>query len=159
MFEIKKQLMWSKLKVGLVITLTLLIFFITVFFAGAIEKFFSKKVELKAHIQDVKGLRKGAPVWISGIEVGSVKSMSLHPAYGTIVTLSVKRSALGFLRKNAEASILTMGLLGDKYIELSSGSPDAETIKPGDVIKGRAQIDFKDVMETSAASIEKWLPS
>lgn len=155
MFDIKKQLMWSKLKVGLVITLTLVIFFVTVFFAGAIEKLFSKKVELQAHIQDVKGLRKGAPVWISGIEVGSVKSMNLHPEHGTIVTLSIDRNALGFLRKDSEASILTMGLLGDKYIELSNGSPDAEPVKPGEVIRGRAQIDLKDVMETGAASIEK----
>jgi len=155
MFDIKKQLLWSKLKVGLVITLALSILFLTVFFAGSIERILSSKAELRAHIQNVKGLRKGAPVWISGIEVGSVKDINLHPEYGTIVTLSLNKNFLKFLRKDAEASILTKGLLGDKYIELSNGSPGAELIKPNDIIKGVAQIELQDVVETSAASIEK----
>ncbi len=136
MFDIKKQLLWSKLKVGLVITLALSILFLTVFFAGSIERILSSKAELRAHIQNVKGLRKGAPVWISGIEVGSVKDINLHPEYGTIVTLSLNKNFLKFLRKDAEASILTKGLLGDKYIELSNGSPGAGPIKPNDIIKG-----------------------
>lgn len=155
MFDIKKQFLWSKLKVGLVVTLALGTLFITVFFAGSIENILSPKVELKAQIQNVKGLRKGAPVWVSGIEVGSVKNIGLHPEYGTIVTLSVNKKALEFLRKDSEASILTMGLLGDKYIELSGGSPKAEQIKPGDMINGIAVIELKDVVEISASSIKK----
>jgi phospholipid/cholesterol/gamma-HCH transport system substrate-binding protein len=155
MFDIKKQLLWSKLKAGIVITLALLILFLTVFFAGGIGKIISPKVEIKAQIQNVKGLRKGAPVWISGIEVGSVKDMNLHPEYGTIVTLSIDKNALKYLSKDAEASILTMGLLGDKYVELSNGSPEAGPLKPGNMIRGTAQIELQDVVETSAASIEK----
>jgi phospholipid/cholesterol/gamma-HCH transport system substrate-binding protein len=155
MFDIKKQFLWSKLKVGLVVTLALCTLFITVFFAGSIENILSPKVELKAQIQNVKGLRKGAPVWVSGIEVGSVKSISLHAEHGTVVTFAVNKKTLDFLRKDSEASILTMGLLGDKYVELSSGSPDAELIKSGDMIKGMAVVELKDVAEISASSIKK----
>ncbi|MEW6002204.1 MAG: MlaD family protein [Nitrospirota bacterium] len=155
MFEIKKQLMWSKLRVGLVITIALLIIFLTIFFAGNIAEILSPKSELKVQIQDVGGLRRGAPVWVSGIEVGSVKSITLNPVCGTVVTLSVDRKALEFLRKDSEATIMTMGLLGDKYVELSNGTPQAEPIKPGDMIKGINQIELQDVMETSAASIKK----
>ncbi len=155
MFDIQKQLFWSKLKVGLVVTLSLLILFITIFFAGSIERIFSPKAELKAQIQNVKGLRQGAPVWVSGIEVGSVKSIDLHPEYGTVVSMSVNKHALEFLKQDSEASVLTMGLLGDKYIELNGGSPAAAPIKPGDMIKGTAQIEMKDIMERSAVSIQK----
>jgi phospholipid/cholesterol/gamma-HCH transport system substrate-binding protein len=155
MFDIKKQLQWSKLKVGLVITVALCTLFVTVFFAGGIENLLSPKVELKAQLQNAKGLRKGAPVWLSGIEVGSVKSISLNPEYGTIITLSVDKKDLKFLGKDSEASVLTMGLLGDKYVELSSGSPGAEPIKPGDMIKGAAMIDLKDAVEISVSSIKK----
>ncbi len=155
MFDIKKQFLWSKLKVGVVITLALCTLFITIFFAGSIEKILSPKVQLKAQIQNVKGLREGAPVWVSGIEVGSVKSINLHPEYGTIVTLSINKKALGYLRKDSEASVMTMGLLGDKYVELSGGSAKAEPLKPGNMIKGTAVIELKDVMEASASSIAK----
>jgi len=155
MFDIKKQLQWSKLKVGLVITVALCTLFVTVFFAGGIENLLSPKVELRAQLQNAKGLRKGAPVWLSGIEVGSVKRISLNPEYGTIITLSVDKKDLKFLRKDSEASVLTMGLLGDKYVELSSGSPGAEPIKPGDMIKGAAMVDLKDAVEISVSSIKK----
>lgn len=155
MFDIKKQFQWSKLKVGVVITLALCTLFIAIFFAGGIEKILSPKVKLKAQVQNVKGLREGAPVWVSGVEVGSVESIKLHPEYGTIVTLSINKKTLGYLRKDSEASVMTMGLLGDKYVELSGGTAEAEPLKPGDMIKGTTVIELKDVMEASASSITK----
>ena len=126
MADVKKQLQWSKLKVGSVITLALLILLVTVFFAGNIEELFLKKVELKTHFKDVKGLRRGAPVWVFGTEVGSVREIDLDPNYGTIVTMKMNKSALPFIKEDSTAGILTMGLLGDKYIEIGTGSPEAE---------------------------------
>lgn len=155
MFDMKKQLMWSKLKVGLVITFALVTLFLTVFFAGGIESILSPKAELTAQIRDVKGLRKGAPVWLSGIEIGSVKKIHLHPEQGTMITLAVKKSALEHIKKDAQASVLTMGLLGDKYVELTAGSPGSEPLKPGDMIKGGTQIELKEVMEIGTVSIKK----
>ncbi|HXX53833.1 MAG TPA: MlaD family protein [Thermodesulfovibrionales bacterium] len=155
MFEMKKQLMWSKLRVGLVATLAFVVLLFTVFLSGSLEDIFSPKVMLRAQIEDVRGLRKGAPVWISGIEVGSVKQIRLSGEYGTIVTLSVNKSTLKYIKKDSHASVLTMGLLGDKYVELSAGSSKAEPIQPGDMIRGASQIDLKNVMEIGTASIQK----
>ncbi len=133
MADTKKQLRWSRLKVGSVITLALLILLVTVFFAGNLEEFFSKKIDLKTHFGDVKGLRRGAPVWVFGTEVGSVREIDLDPAYGTMVTMRINKSALPFIKEDAKASILTMGLLGDKYVEISGGSPAAGPIRPGKI--------------------------
>jgi len=155
MFDMKKQLRWSKLKVGLVITLALLILFIAIIFAGTFEGIISPKIELKAQFRDVKGLRSGAPVWIFGTEIGSVKKINLDPVYGTIVTISVNKSARGFIKKDSEASILTMGLLGDKYVELNAGSALAEPVHPGEMIKGTAKMEFTDIMGTSAETIAR----
>ncbi|MCL4476965.1 MAG: MlaD family protein [Nitrospirae bacterium] len=155
MFDMKKQLMWSKLKVGVVITLALITLFFTVFFAGGIENILSPKVEVQAQIHDVKGLRKGAPVWLSGIEIGSVKEIHLHPQYGAVITLSVKKSAMQYVKKDSRASVLTMGLLGDKYVELSAGTSEAGAIQRGDMITGAAQLELKDVMEVGTVSIQK----
>lgn len=155
MFDMKKQLTWSKLKVSLVITLALLALFITVFFAGNIEDLFSPKVQIKAQIKDVRGLRKGSPVWISGIEVGSVKSIDLHPEHGTLITMFINSNAAKFIKKDSKASVLTMGLLGDKYVEISNGSPQAEIIKPGDVLEGATQLEIQDIVNASLVSLGK----
>jgi phospholipid/cholesterol/gamma-HCH transport system substrate-binding protein len=155
MYDLKRQLMWSKLKVGVVITLALITLFFTVFFAGGIENILSPKVALKAEIHDVKGLRKGAPVWLSGIEIGSVREISLHPQYGAVITLAIKKDASQYIMKDSRASVLTMGLLGDKYVEVSAGTPESGHIQRGDMIRGAAQLEIKDVMETGTASIQK----
>jgi len=155
MFDMKKQLTWSKLKVSLVITLALIALFIAVFFAGNIEDLFSPKVQIKAQIKDVRGLRKGSPVWISGIEVGSVKSIDLHTEYGTLVTMFINSNAAKFIKKDSKASVLTMGLLGDKYVDLSNGSPQAEIVKPGNVLEGATQLEIHDIVNASLVSLGK----
>lgn len=153
MLDMKKQLMWSKLKVGLVVTFSLVILFLTIFFAGNIQDIFSPKVQIKAQIKDVMGLRRGSPVWYSGIEIGSVKNIELHPQYGTLVTMSISHDALQFIKKDSKASILTIGLLGDKYVELTTGSPDTEPIKPGDIIEGTTQLAIRDIVNASSQSL------
>ncbi len=155
MFDMKKQLMWAKLKVGVVITLALLTLFVTVFFAGNIQDLFSPKIQIKAEIKDIRGLRKGAPVWISGIEVGSVKNIDLNPEHGTLVAMLINKGAAKFIKKDSKASVLTMGLLGDKYIEISDGSAQAEPIKPGDMIQGTTQLEIQDIVNASSESIQK----
>jgi len=127
-------------------TIAFVVLLIAVFFAGNIQNVFLKKGELKIKFRDVVGLRKGAPVWILGLEEGSVKNITLDPTYGVIVTIAVKKNALEFVRKDSRATILTMGLLGDKYIELSTGSPQAEPIRPAEVIKGSSEMGLREVM-------------
>jgi len=155
MFDTQKQLKWSKLKVGSVLTVALLILVVAVFFAANIQDILTKKEELKIQFTDVMGLRKGAPVWILGIEEGSVKSIKLDPVYGVVVTVSVNRRSLEFVSKQSQATIMTMGLLGDKYIELSAGPPQGESIRPGEMIKGSTETGLKGVMETVGVAIEK----
>lgn len=155
MFDIKKKLRWSKLRAGLIITIALLLLFFTVFFAGSIDKIFSPTIQISADIGDVRGLRQGAPVWISGVEVGSVTDISLNPQGGTVVTMSLKKSDLKFVRTDSVATVLTLGLLGDKYVELSPGSPQSPPIGPGEMIKGASPVEMKDIMETAAMSVKK----
>src|SRR5271169_1288434 len=156
MYDMKKQLMWSKLRVGVVISIGIILLLLTVFFAGKIEDLVSSKVIIKSQIKDVRGLRRGAPVWVSGIEIGFVKNIRLHPPYGTLVTMSIKESALPYVRNDSYANVITQGLLGDKYIELSGGTFEAGQIREGSIISGGAQLEVKDVVEASASSLSQF---
>ena len=155
MFDIKKELAWSKLKVGIVITAALVTLLVTVFFAGNIENMISPKALIKIDIRDVRGLRKGSPVWYAGLEVGSVKSIDLHPIYGTVVSVLIKRDVLSYLKKDSRATVQTMGLLGDKYIEFNSGSPGAPQLQAGDTVEGDTEIGVQDVIATGTESLKK----
>ena len=65
MFDTKNSSRWSKIKVGLVLTVGLFILLLLSIFRGEHSEYFLKK-QNKNKFTDVIGLRKGAPVWISG---------------------------------------------------------------------------------------------
>jgi phospholipid/cholesterol/gamma-HCH transport system substrate-binding protein len=155
MYSYIKQLRWAQLKVGVVITIALFIALFTILFAGNIEKLFIPKVTVYAMFQDVKGLRSGAPVWFSGVEIGSVSSIDFLSDRNLKVTMSVKHDSLKFLRKDSGAQVNTFGLLGDKYIEISPGTREMEALGPGDTIQGVSRLEIQDIVHTSQESIER----
>lgn len=153
MDDYRKQLSWAKLRVGLVVSGALLALFLTVLFAGNIERLFSKRATVYAVFDDVKGLRTGAPVWFSGVQIGSVQSLKLDGEMIT-VALSIDQSSLAFLKTDSLANILTLGLLGDKYVELSPGSKDAAVLKAGDTITGWPRPDIEEEVSRFVDQIE-----
>jgi phospholipid/cholesterol/gamma-HCH transport system substrate-binding protein len=155
MYDYIKQFRWAKLKVGIVITIALAVVFLAVMFAGNIEKIFTPEVTIYAFVDDVKGLREGSPVWFSGVEIGSVRSIDFTIQQKVKVEISISSGVLAYLKKDSKANILTLGLLGDKYVEITPGSKESATLKAGDVISGKTQIEIQDVVQTSQASIAK----
>jgi phospholipid/cholesterol/gamma-HCH transport system substrate-binding protein len=153
MSDRKKNLIWSELKVGWIVSIALMILFLTVFFLGDIMEFFQPKAEIRVRVPDVAGLRKGAPVWVMGVEVGYVKDIRLHPE-GTTVVLSITKRDLVLVNNDAEAVIRTLGLLGDKYVEVRTGSREAGTISPSSEIPGTPEVGVQEIMEIATQSIE-----
>ena len=151
----KKELRWSALKSGMVISLCLIILFVLVLYAGTLRHLFVPTVEVSAHFQGVKGLARGAPVWLFGIQVGSVKKIHLDPEYGLIVTFFIERDAMRFLKADTEATVLTMGLLGDTYVELTPGSADSPPFQPGEILKGTTPLGYTGVVKQSEKAVEK----
>jgi phospholipid/cholesterol/gamma-HCH transport system substrate-binding protein len=154
MDEYRKQLSWAKLRVGIVVTAALLVLFLTVLFAGNIERLFSRKAVVFAVFDDVKGLRTGAPVWFSGVQIGSVQSLKLEEGEKITVGLSIDQSSLAYLKTDSLANILTLGLLGDKYVELSPGTKEAAMLKEGDTITGSPRPDIKEEVSRIVDRIE-----
>lgn len=155
MYDYMKHLRWAKLKVGIVITVALSIVFLAVMFAGSIEKMFYPKTIVYAIFSDVKGLRPGAPVWFSGVEIGSVKSLTFETGGYIKVGMAIEKSSLKYLKEDSTANILTLGLLGDKFIEISPGSKESPQLRAGDTISGSAEVEFQDIVRTSQESIER----
>ncbi|MFP4415764.1 MAG: MlaD family protein [Chitinivibrionales bacterium] len=154
MNEHQKRLVWARFKVGIVVTTTLVILFITVFFSGAFFGLFSPNAELTVNMNEVAGLRNGAPVWLLGVEIGTVSDIELTQE-GTVVTLSVKKSKLKFIHRDAKASIMTMGLLGDKFVSIDPGSPQGEPIEPNAQIQGEISPGLGEIIEYGAESVNK----
>lgn len=98
------------------------------------------------YFQYTRGLIKDAPVRLAGVEVGRVKDIELieDPEEGRTkvkVTVSVARDIR--IRKGTIASISSLGLMGEKYIEINPGPPGGGYISSD----GRGVIDSVDPIQ------------
>lgn len=154
MYQPQKPLNWAKLRVGVVVTSGLAILFLVVLFSGSIRRFFTPQARISVSFADVKGLRPGAPVWFSGVQVGSVRSLRFDTGERIAAVLDIDRSSLAYLKMDSEATIQTMGLLGDKYIELGPGSRAAAALKPGDSIAGVSPPEIAEELKRLVGGME-----
>jgi phospholipid/cholesterol/gamma-HCH transport system substrate-binding protein len=155
MYEYIKHIKWASIKVGLLTTVSIAIVFLAIMFAGNIQEIFSPKVSIFTTFDNVKGLREGSPVWFSGVEVGSVDSINFTSYHKMLVKLSINADILKYLKRDSHAEILTLGLLGDKYIEITPGSAKEKPIGKDYSIPGMTQVEIQDIFESSKDSIAK----
>ncbi len=88
--------------------------------------------EVKATFLKVGGLERGSDVRISGIDVGTVTGQTLNPdTFQAQVVMSIEPNVT--LPTDTEASIVSDGLLGGKYVNLVPGRA-SERIAAGGVI-------------------------
>src|SRR2546428_1305967 len=124
-------------KIGLLVATALAILMVTVFSLNQEQPFWERKVQYEVHFTRTGGLQTGAPVSLSGVPIGTVAEMRFppDPAISYIqVLVNVKGDLAARIRENSVASIRTIGLLGDRYIELSAGTPESPPVPPGGLI-------------------------
>ncbi len=86
---------------------------------------------LIASFDELGGLKPRAPVVIAGVKVGQVRSTELGDDYRARVTLDLDPSLK--LPADTSASIVTAGLLGDRYISLQPGGDPQELPNGGTI--------------------------
>jgi len=95
----------------------------------------SPHYDLTAKFDNIGDLKVGAPVSMSGVEIGRVSKIEFDSKeYKAVVSLRIDNK-FSQIPSDSDASIYTQGLLGGKFIGLTAGG--AETY-----LKDKDQIDF-----------------
>ncbi|MNO78735.1 putative phospholipid ABC transporter-binding protein MlaD [compost metagenome] len=93
----------------------------------------SDTYKLYAHFDNIAGLTVRAKVTMAGVTIGKVTAIDLdRDTFTGRVTLQLEKR-VDNLPSDSTASILTAGLLGEKYIGISVGGEDA-VLKDGATI-------------------------
>jgi len=88
---------------------------------------------IKAHFDNIGGLKVRSPVAASGVRIGRVTDIQYDSdGYEAIVTLSIE-SRYDKFPVDTAASILTSGLLGEQYVGLEPGAEE-DYLTSGDVV-------------------------
>ncbi len=140
--------------VGLFIFLALFTFVIAVFTIGGRKGMFKESISLQAYFNSVDGIRKGAYVRLSGVEVGIVNSIEITNNNKVKLELKIDKEQARFVRKNSEASIQLEGLVGDKYVALSYGTFDADPLLDRDTIKTLEPFSLGAILQKAQQSVD-----
>ncbi|MBN2227533.1 MAG: MCE family protein [candidate division Zixibacteria bacterium] len=123
---------WGELKVGIVIAIAI-VTLLWASFTGGGTSIFEVKTGYVTYVSNANGLVAGAPVWLAGVEVGNVKSIefvNLDSARRIELRFTVKKSLQHMVTQDAGVKLGTIGLMGDKYLEVVPGSLDLPLIEP-----------------------------
>ncbi len=129
-------------KVGLLVLGGGIILTMVVVFLGDIK--LQKGYNIKVLFDDIAGLPEKAPVKIAGVEVGKVSKIKLIKNKACVevwINSKVK------IQNDSKARIISTGVIGTKYLEMTMGSVDKLMLKEGDTIKGINPIGFDELID------------
>jgi virulence factor Mce-like protein len=102
------------------------------------------------HMDNVAGLLVGSPAQVAGIKIGEVSAIELVEDRARISLDIITRYKL---YADSQATIKSLGILGDKYVDLIPGSPTQTRLKEGDTVQFVIPGSDLDSLVTSAAVI------
>ncbi len=143
------QSAYSRIRVGLVIAIGIAIVCFAIFSIGH-SRLLTRAETLEAHFHRINGLQTGAPVTLAGVRIGAVDKIHFpkDPAEAyVVVQMWIQESSADRVRTDSIASINSMGLLGDKLVEVSAGHPESPVAEPGSVLPARDPIDYEALLQ------------
>ena len=149
----QQRLKWTQLRVGIMVIIGLAILAIGIFFMSGQEGFFRRRYKLKAYVSEAGALRQSAEVDLDGVAVGDVEKIEIspypEPERAVEIVMHIARTYQHLIRADSRASIETVGLLGDSYVNITRGSPGQEVIAAGGVLKTSEKADVKRVVQNA----------
>jgi phospholipid/cholesterol/gamma-HCH transport system substrate-binding protein len=149
---------WDQLKVGLVILAALSVLAVAIYKLGQAANLFSRRYELVAYLPNASGLRAGGIVFVAGQFAGTIKSIEFLPVDNDTtrnlrMRLAIDENLQSQIRSDSRARVRTLGLLGDKVVDISIGTPRYGILKSGDTITVAPSLDYEAVLAQAAGAV------
>jgi phospholipid/cholesterol/gamma-HCH transport system substrate-binding protein len=144
---LKVMSMSREFRLGLFVVITLGILVTGVFLIGSKQVLFHSTYRVNAAFHNVSGLTLGADVRVGGIQKGAVRRIDLpkRPDGDVTVVMDLRSETRDVVKRDSLAAIKSEGMVGDKYVEISFGSPEGQGLKDGDTLKSEPPVDISDL--------------
>lgn len=144
-----------QLKLGLLVSTGALLFILAVYYLGSKQNIFSSSITVKSYFYDVKGLTEGNKVRFGGIDVGTVSEVKIVSDSAIQVQFTIDADVRKFIKKDSKVEIGQEGIMGNKMIQINSGSANAESIAENDELESRRAIDFEELLKEAQRIISE----
>ena len=153
----QKQLKWSQLRVGITVIVASLTLGVLLFLMSGSSGFFTPRITLKAYFDNAEGLRVGAPVRLSGVDIGNVTRIVIvreKPLTPVEVTMKVSTKYDYGMRRDSQVSLETAGVLGETYLDIDSSQAVGDAARSGDTLPTQVHPDFNQVVRASQSTLQ-----
>jgi len=146
----RRSLAWTELRVGLLVIFSFLLLAAAIFFVGGESGLFTRKYTVYAYFPSANGLRDGAEVWLEGVTIGNVTSVKISPQAdpnrSVEIAMRLDRTYENIIRSDSVVSIGTIGLLGNKNVEITRGTEEGTVVPEGGYLQGSEAGDIRQIV-------------
>ncbi len=150
------------LRVGFVLFVALIILVAGLYVVAISPTVVGGTVNFTTHFTETGGLLPGAPVWIGGVEVGSVQDVGftsnelVEKGRKEIeVALAVASRFADRVRQNSICRVKTRGLLGEKIVTIDIGSGESPPAPVDGALDSREGIDLEKALDVAGTQVDR----
>src|SRR5512140_3181720 len=160
-----QEVKWRNLTTGIFFLVAIAILVSGLLIVGTNQNFFASKYTIYTYLNDTESLAEGTNVTLAGITIGVIKNISLATLNGdnrVKFELQLKREFQPRITTSSHGVVKSIGVLGDKFLEITQGEAGEPPLQEGAVIQTTPAVDweavardlsiqFKDVMSRTQA--------
>ncbi len=135
-------------KAGIVTLLGIVALMVSLFFLRGGITIREGGYDLRMQVANAQGIRVGRPVQMAGIVVGQVKRLGLTPDRRAEITLRIREGVT--IPTGSRFATVTEGVLGDRFIAILPGPPEAPSIPPESVVVGTDPFTLEQLFDRIA---------
>lgn len=146
-----------KVRLGMFIIGGIALFVLAIFIIGKQQNLFNPVFKLSATFRNVSGLQVGNNVRFTGINVGTVDNIKIINDSTVWVDMLIKKDVQQFIKADCQIAVGSEGLIGDRLLVISYGSPGSPVVKDGQQLSSKEPVETDAIiasLQTSAVNVE-----
>lgn len=155
----EKQVRWSQLRVGLTVIFASITLAVLIFVMTGTTGLFTRKIVIRAFVDNAGGLRVGAPVRLEGVDIGNVTRIRVVNDPKRVlapveVTMKITTKYEDTMKGDCVASLNTAGVLGEVFADLDCRQAKGAPMRTGDILPTRDVPQLQDVVRASQGTLQ-----
>jgi phospholipid/cholesterol/gamma-HCH transport system substrate-binding protein len=146
--RMKRKTTINNLKLGLFVLAGVVFLVFSLYMIGQNKNLFGATFTISTYFRNINGLVAGNNVRFSGIDVGTVKSVTVENDTSVLLVLMIDRNMKDHIKINAVASLGTDGLVGNRLVNINSVPGAYPSVDEGTVIASRLPVETDEMLRT-----------
>ncbi|MEO6866141.1 MAG: MlaD family protein [Gemmatimonadaceae bacterium] len=123
---------------------------------GTAAHLFSRRYTLYAFVANASGLREGGQVTVAGQLAGSIRKIEFLPVDADTtrnlrITVQLDENLQQQVRLDSRVMLRNQGLLGDRFFDITPGTPGFRALHEGDTLRLGPSMDYDMMIQRASA--------